>query len=179
MPALNKEIYIIVSQSGTMPSRVLKKITGAEYNHVSLSLCADLQRMYSFARRYKYYPFWSGFVAESPSSGVFGRFPDAKIKVLAVEVTDEQYESLSTTMKAMFRDRKRYHYDYLGVGLAYFRIHRRSKRNYYCSEFVKVMLKRHGIRAADALPRVVQPVHFLNMPGAKLIYSGTLREYAI
>ncbi len=177
--AVNRKIYIILSQSGTIPSRFLKKITGAEYNHVSLSLRADLQRMYSFARRYKYYPFWSGFVAESPTGGVFGRFPDAKIKVLEIEVTERQYESLSTTMEAMYRDRKHYHYDYLGVGLAYFRIHRRSKRNYYCSEFVKVMLRRHGIRAADALPRVVQPIHFLDMPGANLIYSGSLREYAI
>lgn len=176
---MNKKIYIIVSQSGTMPSRVLKRITGAEYNHVSLSLRADLRRMYSFARRYKYYPFWSGFVAESPSGGVFGRFPETKIKVLELEVTDEQYDALSATMEAMFRDRKRYHYDYLGVGLAYFRIHRRSEHNYYCSEFVKAMLQRHGIRAAEALPRVVQPIHFLDLPGARLVYSGVLREYAI
>ena len=50
-----KNVYVVVSQSGTMPSRVLRKITGAPYNHVSVSLRADLKQMYSFGRRYKYY----------------------------------------------------------------------------------------------------------------------------
>ena len=174
-----KKIYIVVSQSGTFPSRVLRHITGADYNHVSISLQPDLKKMYSFGRRYKYYPFWGGFVEESPTAGTFGRFPETKAKILSLDITIEQYEAISSTIDRMFKKRKKYHYDYLGVGLAYFKIRHQSEYSYYCSEFVKEILHWHGVKAADALPDVVQPIHFLELPGAELIYAGRLRDYVI
>ena len=57
----NKQLYIVISQTGTLLSRILKQITGAEYNHASISLSRDLERMYSFGRRHPYNPFWGGF----------------------------------------------------------------------------------------------------------------------
>lgn len=50
----NKQLYIVISQTGTLLSRILKQITGAEYNHASISLSRDLERMYSFGRRHPY-----------------------------------------------------------------------------------------------------------------------------
>lgn len=70
----NKQLYIVISQTGTLLSRILKQITGAEYNHASISLSRDLERMYSFGRRHPYNPFWGGFVIESPRTGTFKRF---------------------------------------------------------------------------------------------------------
>ena len=69
----NKQLYIVISQTGTLLSRILKQITGAEYNHASISLSRDLERMYSFGRRNPYNPFWGGFVIESPRTGTFKR----------------------------------------------------------------------------------------------------------
>ncbi len=175
----HKKLYIVISQSGTLPSRVLRRITGADYNHVSISLRSDLRKMYSFGRRYKYYPFWGGFVSESPTSGTFGRFPETRVKVLALEVTEEQFDAISATINTMFKKRRRYHYDYLGVGLAYFKIRRHSEHSYYCSEFIKELLLQHGVQAADALPKVVQPIHFLDIPAAEIVYAGRLRDYAV
>lgn len=62
-------LYIVVSQTGTLLSRVLKLITGAQYNHVSLGLQPDLEYMYSFGRKNPYNPFYGGFVIESPKWG--------------------------------------------------------------------------------------------------------------
>ena len=50
----NRQLYIVISQTGTLLSRILKQITGAEYNHASISLSRDLERMYSFGRRHPY-----------------------------------------------------------------------------------------------------------------------------
>ena len=69
MNGTHKQIFIVITQTGTMLSRILKRITGAEYNHASLSLSRDLTRMYSFGRRHPYNPFWGGFVIESPPRG--------------------------------------------------------------------------------------------------------------
>lgn len=38
MNGTHKQIFIVITQTGTMLSRILKRITGAEYNHASLSL---------------------------------------------------------------------------------------------------------------------------------------------
>ena len=76
MNGTHKQIFIVITQTGTMLSRILKRITGAEYNHASLSLSQDLTRMYSFGRRHPYNPFWGGFVIESPHAGTFRRFSD-------------------------------------------------------------------------------------------------------
>lgn len=85
MNGTHKQIFIVITQTGTMLSRILKRITGAEYNHASLSLSRDLTRMYSFGRRHPYNPFWGGFVIESPHAGTFRRFSDTTAIILAVE----------------------------------------------------------------------------------------------
>ena len=52
MNTTNKQLYIVISQTGTLLSRILKHITGAEYNHASISMSRDLEKMYSFGRRH-------------------------------------------------------------------------------------------------------------------------------
>ena len=44
----NRQLYIVISQTGTLLSRILKQIIGEEYNHASISLSRDLERMYFF-----------------------------------------------------------------------------------------------------------------------------------
>ena len=95
----NKQIFIVISQTGTVLSRILKRITGAEYNHASLSLSPDLKKMYSFGRRHPYNPFWGGFVIESPHAGTFRRFSNTTAVILAVEITEERYAALETTLE--------------------------------------------------------------------------------
>ena len=89
-----KQLYIVISQTGTVLSRILKLITGAEYNHASISLSRDLEQMYSFGRRNPYNPFWGGFVKESPHTGTFKRFSNTKAVVLAVEISEERYKEI-------------------------------------------------------------------------------------
>jgi hypothetical protein len=71
---MSQTIYIVISQTGTALSRILKFVTGAKYNHASISLVPDLSTMYSFGRLHPRNPFLGGFVVESPHSGTFKRF---------------------------------------------------------------------------------------------------------
>ena len=118
----NKQLYIVISQTGTLLSRILKQITGAEYNHASISLSRDLERMYSFGRRHPYNPFWGGFVIESPRTGTFKRFSETKVLVLSVSVTEEQHAELKEMLDVMWKRRRKYSYNYIGLCLAYFHI---------------------------------------------------------
>lgn len=171
-------VYIVISQTGTILSRIIKRITGAKYNHASISLNKDLEPMYSFGRIHPYNPVWGGFVTESAHSGTFKRFSGTDIIVLALEVGKEQKKAISTRLDRMLSERHKYHYNYIGLVLAGFQIPYQSKRRYYCSEFVRDVLVKEHVIEEELLDRVVQPMHFLNIPDAQIIYRGKLRKYA-
>ncbi len=46
-----KEIYIVLTQTGTFFSRSIKFITKEEFNHSSISFNQDLDVLYSFGRK--------------------------------------------------------------------------------------------------------------------------------
>ncbi len=175
--AEQKEIYIVISQTGTWLSRALKVITGARYNHASISLLPDLSRMYSFGRLHAYNPFFGGFVEESPYFGTFKRFYKTQIIVLPITITGEQYEHLQQLMATMVAQRKKYRYNYLGLCLAAFHICFKTRNRYYCSEFVRDILQQYNVEGAERLQAIVQPVHFLDLPYPQ-IYQGRLTDYS-
>ena len=92
--------------------------------------------MYSLGRRHPYNPFWGGFVIESPRIGTFKRFSETKVLVLSVSVTEEQHAELKEMLDVMWKRRRKYSYNYIGLCLAYFHIVWKQESCYYCSEFV-------------------------------------------
>lgn len=172
-----QQIYLVVSQTGTILSRILKIITGAEYNHVSLSLDPKLRRMYSFGRRHPYNPFWAGFVRESPRAGTFKRFYKTDAVVLSINVDEETYQGLKALLEGMYERRSEYHYNSIGLVLAAFGFHFRPRNCYYCSEFVSDLLTKFNIVDDGTFGEIVKPIHFLNLNSASEIYRGRLRTY--
>lgn len=176
MGSETKQLYIVLSQTGTILSRILKFVTGAEYNHASISLSVDLEQMYSFGRRHPYNPFWGGFVQESPHTGTFKRFQNTKVVVLAVEVNEEHYTEICKILKEMYLQRENYHYNYLGLFLAAIHIQHKQKDCYYCSEFVRYILAKAETGGIERLNPIVQPIHFLLLSHT-LVYRGRLKDY--
>ena len=115
-------VFVVLTQTGTILSQILRVVTGDAYNHASISVDDSLQTLYSFGRRHPYNPVWGGFVQESPASGTFGRFSGTRAKVLRVPVTQRQYEQIKDHLEQMYQDRRRYHYNYLGLLLAFFHL---------------------------------------------------------
>jgi len=174
---MEKHVYIVISQTGTLLSRFLKLVTKAEYNHASISLVPDLSTMYSFGRKNPYNPFWAGFVTESARFGTFKRFSKTRIVVLDIAVSEDQYLAISRRIQIMSTLKQHYHYNYLGLWLAGLRICYRQKRCFYCSEFVKDLLEKQEIKGVNQMNPIVQPIHFLALPTAQQIYSGFLQDY--
>lgn len=170
------KIYIVLSQTGTLPSRLIRLATGAEFNHTSISVSKDLTRMYSFGRRHPYNPFWGGFVKEHPEMGTFKRFPNTKAAVLEIDVSEKVYNDISNQLEEMKNNQKKYHYNYIGLVLAWAHIARKKENCYFCSEFVSEMLVKHNVCGADKLPEVVYPMNFLDLP-SRQIYKGRLLDY--
>lgn len=173
-----KKLYIVISQTGSIISKMLKAITGDQYNHVSISLDPRLRVMYSFGRLYPNFPFPGGFVAESTRFGTLKRFSETKAIVLSVSVNEKAYRKIKKRLKKMFLNKEKYYYDNIGLLLAYFKIIYKRKRYYYCSDFVRELLVRFGAEKAELFPPIVHPEHFLRLPDSHVIYSGLLKEYA-
>ncbi|MFS8630040.1 MAG: hypothetical protein LOD92_02505, partial [Bacillales bacterium] len=66
-----KAVYILLTDTGTLFSRMIKFYTGAPYNHVSIALDEKLDQLYSFGRKVYCNPFSAGFIHERIDRGVF------------------------------------------------------------------------------------------------------------
>lgn len=172
-----ENVYIVLSQSGSIISNILKFITKSEYNHVSLSLYSDLHEMYSFGRRFAYYPFWSGLVIESLNKGTFKRFNNTDILVLSAKVPKSNYFELANHLNYMLKRKHFYGYNYIGVGLSYFKIYHKAKRRFYCSEFVREMLIKANACGVNKLSLITYPNNFLNVEEFKYIYKGKYKNF--
>lgn len=174
---MEKSVYVVLSQTGTMFSRALKFFTHAEFNHASISLSPTLDKMYSFGRLNPYNPFIGGFVEEGKNVGTFKRFYKTTAMVIEFKVSEEKYKAIEYFIEYFKNNKKEFHYNYLGVLFACFKKHHTSSKRFYCSEFVKTCLETFEIENADELPKIIKPIDFLKLNNKRIIYQGFLQNY--
>ena len=172
-----KNIYIVLSQSGSIPSRFLKFFTHDQYNHVSISLTPTLEKMYSFARLKPNNPFIGGFVEEGKDFGTFKKFSKTVVNVMEFEVTDEKYNAIKYFIEYFKRNKEKFKYNYIGVFFAALKLNYRPKHKFYCSQFVKTILACFNIENSTELPKVVKHIDFLKLNNKRIIYTGLFQRY--
>ena len=65
-----KQVFIILSNSHSAVSNMLKFFSHDEYTHVAISLDADLKQMYSFGRLHPSFPIPGGFIIEDKNTEI-------------------------------------------------------------------------------------------------------------
>ncbi len=173
----NEYVYVVLSQTGTILSLILKWLTKAKYNHASISLDNRLDEMYSFGRKYPYNIFYGAYVKEHPSYGTFKRFYKTTCQILKLKVTIKQKESIENIVKTMYENKKQYKFDALGIFMASFKKKLKRKNYFYCSEFVRTVLVNAGVISQEDLPKIIKPIDFLSLKNTETIYVGNLKEY--
>lgn len=171
-----KQIYIVLTHTGTLLSRIIKSYTKDEFSHSSIALDVELKEMYSFGRLNPYNPFVGGFVHESIDKGTFKRFYNTRAKVYALSVTETQYEAIKNNIENIGREKENYTFNVLGLFAA--GIHKRIGKEhcFYCAEFVKYIIEKSGINTG--LPTIIKPEDFKKIQGLQEIYGGLLRKYS-
>ena len=170
-----KKIYIILTYTGTILSKIIKCYTGDEFSHVSIALDPQLKKMYSFGRLNPYNPFWGGFVHERVNSGTFKRFSKTRARIYSLEVEDEQYEKLTNAIMYIKQLRRYYRFNILGLFAVGFNIKIRADKSFYCAEFVKYVLEQAKIETS--LPELIRPDNFKQIENLKEEYDGLLKLY--
>lgn len=171
---MKKKIYIILTHTGTVLSRLVKIYTHKEYSHVSIALDSNLNKMYSFGRLNAYNPFIGGFVHEGLDHGTFKRFKKTKTKIYALEIDEEQYKKLEEIIEYIKLRKDSYSFNFLGLVAVSLKIRIRRKRSFYCAEFLKYLFEQTRI---SYLPEIVKPEDFEKINGIKEVYKGFLLEY--
>ena len=162
-------IYIVFSSTPNRVGRIVRKVTGETYNHVSIALDENLSRMYGFARRYYHTPLYGGFVRESLS-----RYQQngqvARISICRLPVSEQQYTTLEEQLSHMYKNRQHYLYNHLSAlsAMAHRRISARDA--YTCIEFCVKILYQLGI---DVDPKKYYTVcDIKNLLNNYCIYTG-------
>lgn len=170
-----KKVYIVLTHTGTLLSRMIKGFTKDEFTHSSIALDVELKQMYSFGRLNAYNPFIGGFVHESIHNGTFGRFYNTQAKIYALEITDKQYESIQKRISQIETAKENYTFNVWGLFAAGFHKRIGKEHSFYCAEFVKYILENSGIQTN--LPEIIKPEDFKKLENLELIYEGYLRKY--
>ena len=174
-----EKIYLVLTNTGTFVSNLIRKHTGDIYNHVSIGLKRDLGEMYSFGRLNPYVFFYGGFVVESPNRGTFKRFGKTVARVYELPVEDNAYAIIEDCIARFIAEKGRFGYNFRGILKARKNVnYQKTYRRFYCSQFVNYLLVCSHVISEKEFEGVVTPEKLSKIKGMNLIYEGLLREYS-
>ncbi len=173
----NKSLYILLSRTQTIPSRVIRFLSPMPYVHASIAFDENLDEMYSFARKRVHYPFYCGLIDEDINKGIFARKKHTECLVLRLPVTEEEYDKAHDSVEHFKAHRRRYGYNYLGVFAVKFHKAIERKYDYFCSQFVDKVLQMSGINLFGKTPGLVTPEDYRNSDKLEHFYEGLLTNY--
>lgn len=173
----NRNIYILLTDTGTWFSRLIKFYTKAPYNHASISLDDNLEELYSFGRKVYYNPLSAGFIKEDLNQGVFLYKKNTKCILYKIAISENQYEEIFQEIDQFKCSPQHYRYNLLGVmGIA---LNKRIVREnaFTCSQFVASVLTASGIYAFEKYTELITPEDITKIPQLQFIYEGKLSDY--
>ncbi len=170
-----KEIYIVLTHTGTTLSGIVKYYTKKKYTHVSIGLDVNLKKMYSFGRLNPYNPYKAGFVHEEINKGTFARFKNTITGVYELTVTDNQYKKICSMIEKVKEEKSKYKFNIIGLFLVSVNKKYQKQDTFYCAEFVKYILETS--LGKKLLPEIVKPMDFTELDNIHLIYEGLLSNY--
>lgn len=172
-----RSVYILLTNTGTLFTRMIRVYTRAPYNHASISFDRELTELYSFGRKNPYNPIDGGFVREDIRTGTFSRYPNTTCVIYELKVSEREVEKMKRVLNVFIRSREKYLYNLLGIVGVAFKEPVEFSNSYFCSQFVAEILHRSGIKIWNKLPALVTPDDFRQSERMMLVYEGRLSEY--
>lgn len=124
-------ISILFSTYTDFISRLIALFSGFDCTHVSISLDNEDEYFYAFNTK--------GFRKEYPRKH---KKRTKENVCLRMQISEAQYKKIRNRLNKFERKKHKYSYDYLGIFLCLFRLHRRTEFKYFCSSFVAELLEK-------------------------------------
>lgn len=174
-----ENIYVLLTDTGTMFTRLIKRYTSAPYNHASIALDRGLREVYSFGRKCATNPWSAGFVEEDINEGVYRHFPSTRCVVLRLNVSGEQREELKRMIHHYKSNKEAYKYNLLGLFFLTMKVNYAPKNAYFCSQFVAEAIRKMEVDLWNRPSALVTPNDFLIHPAFEMVYEGMLYDYPL
>lgn len=172
-----RAVYIVLTDSGTLFTRLIKRYTKSPYNHAAIALDSELTTMYSFGRKHFYFPLLAGFVKERINEGIYKKLKHTTCVVYELPVSDRQFRRIVRVLERFERNAHLYTYNLCGLLNFLLPICIRRRSAFFCSEFVASVLKHSGVDVLPKPPSLTAPHDFMLLPQARPIYEGLLNDY--
>lgn len=170
-------IYVLLTDTGTLFTKMIKIFTAAPYNHASLALDDGLGELFSFGRKRPTNPWIAGFIEERVFEGTYRHFPDTRCALLRLNVTALQRAAVIQLLRDFVNEKETYRYNLFGLIGVLFRREVAPRNAYFCSQFVAEVLRCAGRPLWTRPSGLVTPHDFLRHPAFELLYEGLLRQY--
>lgn len=172
-----KPVYIVLTDTGSLMSRMIKKVTGSAFNHSSIAFDESLNQLYSFGLGDTgSVPMFS---IESKDNTYLKRYKKVPSQVYAVFVTNEQYTAMKYKVNEFVKNKKKYRYNW--VGLLGYMLNKpiEISNKMFCSEFVDNMFKFVDIDLTGKALGLVEPFDFAKSKSKQIykVFDDSLDKY--
>ncbi len=168
-----KKIYVVLSHTNSLISKIINFITKDKYSHVSISFDRNCNEMYSFGRKYKYFPFYGVFKKEELTKGLF-RNKNSIMSVYELSLNEKKYNIIKKNFEEIKNTNKGY--NIIGLLLAKFKI-KLNRNKYYCSEFLYEVLSNNEVNILSKDKVLFKPEEIVNGDKFKKIYEGKIKDF--
>ncbi|MFJ7728799.1 hypothetical protein ACIQXV_22070 [Neobacillus sp. NPDC097160] len=172
---MNRKIYVLLTDTGTIFTKIIKLYTKKPHNHASIVIDDHFNKVYSFGRRNPRNPFMAGFVQENIRGGFFR---NADCAIYCVTITEKQFQKIIAKIKEMEEHKDDYRYNLIGLIAVMLNMEIDRKNAFFCSHFVAALLEESGIPIKKQKPlSLVTPHDIKESASLELIYEGNLSSY--
>lgn len=169
-----KPVYLLLTDTGTWFTRLIRLYTGDRYNHASIAFDPGLREMYSFGRKKPHNPLIGGFVRECAYGPLFVR---AECALYSCTLSNDAYFRMRKIIREMKREQHQYKYNLLGLFALMFNTEIERERAYFCSQFVASLFAESGCPLSVKPPALTTPGELADSPRLRLVYQGPLLAY--
>lgn len=170
-----KKIYLLLTDTGTLFTRLIKVYTKKPYNHASIAFDEELSTVYSFGRKNPRNPLIGGFVCEDIYSRLFMQ---ADCAIYSLSVREEQFYKLKSCIQEIAAQKERYHYNLLGIFGVMLNKPIKRKNAFFCSQFVASILKQGDLIRPEKDLSLIQPHDLPFLADFQLVYEGRVKDYS-
>lgn len=170
-----KYIYIIETSTPSKFGKIIRFMTNATYNHISVSLNKDLEPIYAFARKYNKIPIDGGLVKEHLKRFNLGKDIVVKTQIFKIPINDNTYKKIENIIKNIENDNEYIYNLYSALSYPLFGgFH--TYKSFTCVEFGAYILKQAGFNLSKE-PHNYTPEELGNELMPYLYYKGNLCDY--
>lgn len=173
-----KTIYILLTKSNRILSRLIYVVTKDSYTHVSISFEENLQTLYSSSRKNGRTLFPAGPCTEQLQYGYYKNNTQIPCALYELQVSDEIYRLARQEVQEIMKNEQEYHYNIMGLLLCQFNISFQRSRHFFCSQFVSEVLSKSRALKLPKDTSLMKPSDYMELPELVCRFQGQLYELA-